>query len=142
MAVVVAMADAEPEEYSIFLSPYSAVREGPETLADYVNGRRRFFPMLKGGVAKMINRDHIVWFRCERLPAVSDIDVTIIERTAILELSDGTRLEGSIPVDRPREHSRISDVLNDGCETFVRLDDDTASTYFVNKNFIRQVIPL
>lgn len=141
MAVVVALADAEPEEYFIYLQPYSPVREGPETLADYVNGRRRFFPMISAGVAKMINRDHIAWFRCGKLPTPSDLDVTIIERLTILELSDGTRLEGAIPVDRPREQSRISDVLNDSYEAFIRIDDDDANTYFVNKKFIRQVLP-
>src|SRR2546429_2460253 len=42
-----------------------------------------------------------------------DPDATIIEKMTIVELIDGTRHEGIVPIDRPREYSRISDVLND-----------------------------
>jgi hypothetical protein len=45
-----------------------------------------------------------------------------------------------MPIDRPREQSRISDVLNDGAEVFLRLDEER-DTYFINKSFIRMVIP-
>ncbi len=140
VAVVVAIAGAEPEEHFLYLAPYSDRREGPESVADYVNGRRRFYPMVAGGVPKMINRDQVMWVRYEKLPTVVELEVTIIERLTILELADGTRIEGVVPIDRPREQSRISDVLNDAREEFVRIDDDS-ETYFVNKRFIRSVIP-
>ena len=40
--------------------------------------------------------------------------MTIVEKLTIIELADGTRIEGMVPIgDRPREQSRISDVLND-----------------------------
>lgn len=140
VAVTVAMAGLDPEEHFLYLAPLSDRREGPETVADYVNGRRRFFPMMGGGVPKMLNRDQILWMRYEKLPAIVELEVTIIERLTILELTDGTRIEGVIPIDRPREHSRISDVLNDDSEAFLRIDDEE-QTYFVNKTFIRRVIP-
>lgn len=140
VAVVVAIAGVEPEEHFLYLAPYSDRREGPESVADYVNGRRRFYPMVAGGVPKMINRDQVMWVRYEKLPTVVELEVTIIERLTILELADGTRIEGVVPIDRPREQSRISDVLNDAREEFVRIDDDS-ETYFVNKRFIRSVIP-
>ena len=140
VAVTVAIAGAEPEEHFVYLAPYSDRREGPETVADYLNGRRRFFPMVGGGVPKMINRDQVLWVRYEKLPDIVELEMTIIEKLTILELSDGTRIEGVVPIDRPREQSRISDVLNDPREEFVRIDDDS-ETYFVNKAFIRQVIP-
>ena len=66
--------------------------------------------------------------------------MTIIERLTILELTDGSRLEGVVPIDRPREQSRISDVLNDPHEAFLRIDGE-GETYYVNKGFIRTVIP-
>ena len=47
---------------------------------------------------------------------------------------------GSRIGDRPREYSRISDILNDAAESFVRIDAED-DTYFVNKSFIRTVIP-
>jgi hypothetical protein len=140
VAVVVAIAGVDPEEHFLYLAPYSERREGAESVADYVNGRRRFFPMVAGGVPKMINRDQVMWVRYEKLPTVVELEMTIIEKLTILELSDGTRIEGVVPIDRPREQSRISDVLNDAREEFVRIDDDS-ETYYVNKRFIRSVIP-
>jgi hypothetical protein len=140
VAVTVAIAGVDPEEHYLYLAPYSERRDGPESLEDYVNGRRRFFPMMAAGAAKMINRDQVMWVRYEKLPTVVDLEMTLIEKLTILELADGSRIEGVVPIDRPREQSRISDVLNDPREEFVRIDDE-AETYFVNKRFIRSVIP-
>jgi hypothetical protein len=140
VAVVVALAGLDPEEHFLYLSPFSDRREGPETVADYVNGRRRFFPMVAGGAPKMINRDQVLWLRYEKLPPIVELESTLIERLTIVELADGARIEGVVPIDRPREQSRISDVLNDPREEFLRIDDEQ-ETYFVNKAFIRLVLP-
>lgn len=141
VAVVVALDGSEPEEHFLYLAPYAERRDGPESVADYLNGRRRFFPMAVAGVPKMVNRDQILWLRYEKLPEVVDLDSTMIEKLTILELADGSRIEGMIPIgDRPREYSRISDVLNDPTEAFVRIDAED-DTFFVNKAFIRTVIP-
>lgn len=137
---MIALSGLDPEEHFLYLAPFSDRREGPETVADYLNGKRRFFPMVAGGVPKMINRDQILWVRYEKLPDVVELEMTIIEKLTIVELSDGSRIEGVIPIDRPREQSRISDVLNDPTELFVRIDDED-QTYFVNKSFLRSVIP-
>ncbi len=140
VAVVVALAGLDPEEHFLYLAPFSDRRDGPETVADYVNGRRRFFPMVGGGVPKMLNRDQVLWMRYEKLPSIVDLEVTVSETLTILELTDGARIEGVVPIDRPREQSRLSDVLNDAREEFVRIDDGE-DTYYVNKAFIRRVIP-
>lgn len=140
VAVTVAMSGLDPEEHFLYLAPYSERRDGPETVADYVNGRRRFFPMVAGGVPKMLNRDQVLWMRSEKLVSMTDLEATIVEKLTILELADGARIEGVVPIDRPHEQSRLSDVLNDAREEFVRIDDD-ADTYYVNKAFIRRVIP-
>lgn len=63
VAVVVALDGVEPEEHFLYLAPYAERRDGPESVADYLNGRRRFFPMVIAGVPKMINRDQILWLR-------------------------------------------------------------------------------
>jgi hypothetical protein len=141
VAVVLALEGADPEEHFVFLAPFSERRDGPETLADYLNSSRRFLPMMVGGVPKMINRDRILWVQYEKLPSIVELESTVVERLTIIELTDGSRIEGMIPIeDRPREYSRISDVLNDAHESFVRIDEGD-DTYFVNKAFIRSVIP-
>jgi hypothetical protein len=141
VAVIVAMSGLDPEEHFLYLAPFSDRREGPETVADYLNGRRRFFPMVAGGVPKMVNRDQVLWVRYEKLPDIVDLETTIVERLTIIELVDGARIEGVVPtMDRPREQSRLSDILNDAREEFLRIDDEE-ETYYVNKAFIRRVIP-
>jgi hypothetical protein len=140
VAVTVAISGLDPEEHYVYLAPFSDRREGPETMADYVNGRRRFFPMVASGAPRMINRDQILWIRSERLHELYESETTLIEKLTIIELTDGSRIEGVVPIDQPRETSRLSDVLNDGREVFLRIDDE-GETYYVNKRFIRLVIP-
>ena len=40
----------------------------------------RFFPMMSGGVPKMLNRDQIVWVRYEKLPSIVELESTIVEK--------------------------------------------------------------
>ena len=140
VAVTVAVVGVEPAEHFAYLHPLSEHRDGPETLHEYLNGARTFFPMLAGGVPKMINRDQILWVKFEKLADLYETEATLIEKLTIVELADGSRLEGTVPIDRPREVSRISDVLNDATEAFLRMDDQ-GETYYVNKKYIRVVIP-
>src|SRR5437016_3043804 len=97
VAVTVALAGMDPVEHFIYLHPISEKREGPETLYDYLNGERAFFPMLAAGVPKMVNRDQILWVRFEKLPDLYESESTLIEKLTILELIDGSRLEGTVP---------------------------------------------
>ena len=140
MAVTVALIGTDPEEHFVYLAPYSDRREGPETMADYLNSVRRFFPMLAAGAPRMVNRDQLLWVRFPKMFDPIETEVTLIEKLTIIELSDGSRIEGVIPIDRPREQSRVSDVLNDPREVFMRIDEE-GMTYYVNKSFIRLVIP-
>src|SRR5206468_11871988 len=88
VAVTVAITGSEPEEHFVYLHPHSEYREGPETMSDYLNSPRRFFPMVLGGAPRMINRDQIMWVRYEKLPDITDPEVTMIEKLTILELTD------------------------------------------------------
>src|SRR5688572_27328955 len=108
VAVTVAMAGLDPEEHFLYLAPFSDRREGPESVADYLNGRRRFFPMVAGGVAKMINRDQVLWVRYEKLTSVIDPEDTLVERLTILELIDGARIEGVVPTTEDRKSTRLN----------------------------------
>lgn len=134
----VALSGLDPDRYTLFLAPFSDRHEGAETLEEYLNGHRGFFPMLSEGVAKIVSRDQILWLRFDRRD--QEESDSIIHRLTIMEMADGSRLEGMLWIDMPAEQQRVSDVLNDSRASFVRLDDETA-TYFVNKRFIRAVIP-
>jgi hypothetical protein len=129
-------------DYLVFLAPFSQVREGPELIDDYLNGARRFLPVLRQGAPLIINRDEMLWLRTSAEDEAGDgtIDASR-HKPAALELADGTQIEGYVSAgDRPPESSRLSDILNDPRELFLRIDGDT-SVYFVNKRFIRAAMP-
>ena len=138
MPVVIAMSEASPFRCQIFLSPYSHRHDGHETVEEYLNGARSFFPTNQDGIAKLINRDQLRWLKAPRSQEEEhSYDVT--EAHVIMELIDGTRIEGAIEINRPAGQARISDILNSHHEQFLclRTDDDSC---FVNKRFVRQVI--
>lgn len=137
MEVTVAMTEAEPLVTVIYLSPYSHRHGGFETVDEYLNGPRAFFPMKMGGVSKLVNRDQILWLRAPRYP--EEIAYAAAAADVILEMIDGMRVEGMFEITRPVGQARISDVLNHGHELFVCLRDGDEN-YYVNKRFIRQVI--
>lgn len=136
--VVLAMAESSPFQCEIYLSPYSHRHDGHETIEEYLNGSRSFFPTNEGGVPKLINRDQILWVRAARSEA-EQLAYGLSEAHLILELVDGMRVEGNIETYRPAGQARISDILNSPHEIFacLRTDEDAC---FVNKRFIRQVI--
>jgi hypothetical protein len=140
LSVRLALAANAPAEYVIFLSPSSRA-SGMESVSEYLAGDRRFLPMVGGGSPRIVNRDQIVWLEVDNYQEHEQVsDTTIIQKMIILEMSDGTRIEGSIDINRPPDRSRLSDVLNDRSETFLRLSSDRMSI-FANKNFVRIALP-
>jgi len=138
--VQVALADSEPADYVIFLSPFSERHVGFEQLEEYLNGSRSFFPMVTEGQSKIINRDTIMWVRTDTMTEETGASDTLLKKRTLFELVDHSKFEGMVVIDRPIEQSRISDLLNDPKEHFIRVDAD-AGSYFVNKRFIRAAIP-
>ena len=137
MEVTVAMKEAEPMVTVIYLSPYSHRHEGFETVDEFLNGQRAFFPMNMGGVPKLVNRDQMLWLRAPRYPG--EVAYAAAAADVILEMIDGMRVEGMFEIARPVGQARISDVLNNDRDLFVCLRDGDEN-YYVNKRFIRQVI--
>jgi hypothetical protein len=135
--VVVAMTEAEPCDCVIFLAPYSHRHDGFETIDEYLNGPRTFFPMRVEGVSKLVNREQLLWVRAPRFP--SEVAYMVAEAQVIFELINGLRVEGKLELNRPVGQARISDLLNSPQELFVSLRDGD-ETYFVNKHHIRQAI--
>jgi hypothetical protein len=138
LPVTIAMTEATPFQCEIFLSPYSHRHEGHETIEEYLNSSRSFFPTNEDGVPKLINREQLLWLRATR-SVTEQGAYGVSEAHIILELIDGMRVEGNVESNRPVGQARISDILNSPHEAFVclRTDEDAC---FVNKRFIRQVI--
>ena len=135
--VTVAMTEAEPATCVIYLAPYSHRHDGFETIEEYINGPRNFFPMKMDGISKLVNREQMLWLCAPRYP--SEIAYAQAETEVIIELVDGMRVEGKLELNRPIGQARISDLLNNPHENFICLRNDDES-YYVNKRYVRQVI--
>jgi len=138
--VELVVAGSGPEEHVIFLSPASEDHALSETVEDYLQGPRRFLPMSSGGIPKIVNRDHILWLKVEGKSAETEEEEITLVKETIVELVDGTRLEGYVRIGAPIIHPRVSDLMNQDSEPFLRMED-SGSIYYINKAMIRYALP-
>ncbi|MEO8218448.1 MAG: hypothetical protein ABI718_15305 [Acidobacteriota bacterium] len=136
--VDLALPGSEPEEHVIFLAPASD-RVLSETLEEYLQGPRQFLPMSSSGIPKIVNKEHILWVRVTSDPRGEPEELTLIKET-ILELVDGSRLEGYVRIGAPLIHPRVSDLMNQPGDLFIRLEDSGA-IYYINKMMVRFALP-
>lgn len=141
LPVQLALAGAKPADYTVFLSPFSDRHDGAEKVDEYLNDTRLFLPVSLNGVRQIVSKDQMIWMRIPAPEDRAEERMAATQKRAILEMNDGTRMEGQLRIDRPDYQSRISDVLNDTKERFVRLDREGAA-YFLNKSYIRLAVPV
>ena len=139
LEVELTLSGGGPADHIIYLIAGSGKRPTATTLEEYLNSSRGFFPMSSAGVPRIINKAQIFWLRLPVGSLAAEEEITLVRSATIVELLDGSRLEGYVSIGRVAGQTRISDVLNDR-SVFLRLDD-TTGTYFVNKAGIRVVIP-
>lgn len=122
---------------TIFLDLHSRHHGGPERMEDIVNSGARFIPILLADkTVVLLNRQRIITAHCRKREAdeyetmalglLTDIKATI-------RLSDGRTITGALRTDMPKEHTRLSDVLNQPAD-FVRVID-SGIEYFVNRAY-------
>lgn len=135
--VTLIMLGGEELTGTIFLDMHSRHHGGPERMDDVLNSQTRFVPLvLKDGRTVLLNRQRIITAHCGTRECsdyelyaqelLTDIKVTI-------RLSDGRTIAGAVRIELPREHARLSDLLNRP-EDFVRVLDCTTD-YFVNRAY-------
>jgi hypothetical protein len=139
LEVELTLSGSDPADHIIYLIAGSGKRPTAGTVQEYLNSSRSFFPMSAAGVPRIINKHHIFWMRLPVGALAADDEVTLVRSATIVEMLDGSRLEGYVSIGRAAGQTRLSDVLNDR-SLFLRLDE-TTGTYFVNKTEIRVVIP-
>jgi len=140
LPVLLALAGTKPADYIVYLSPFSDRHDGAEKIDEYLNDSRLFLPVSLAGVRQIVSKDQMIWMRTPAPDGRGDERMVGSQKRAVLEMSDGTRMEGDLRIDRPDYQSRVSDVLNDVKERFVRMDRDGAA-YFLNKSYIRLALP-
>lgn len=139
LEVELTLSGGEPTDHIIYLLEASGKRPTATALEEYLDSSRGFFPMSSAGVPRIINKAQIFWMRLPVGSLTAEDEITLVRSATIVELLDGSRLEGYVSIGRVAGQTRLSDVLNDR-SLFLRLDD-TSGTYFVNKSGIRVVIP-
>jgi hypothetical protein len=128
---------------SFFLAGSAGTHAGPERIKDVLNGAALFFPFEVSGAGKprtiLVNREHVVVARLHGgSEAQSDPGYNVATRRQVsLLLSDGVHLQGTVSVNRPHGHDRLSDFAR-ATERFMYLESDRV-TFVVN---VRHVVEL
>lgn len=123
----------EGEEYILFLSTYSPLHYGNETLEEFLNSETRFVPALQS------RRDAIAIINLDRLFYVREKDPVheAIQQEITVHFTDGGIIKAGIPAIQPKFKSRSTDYLNSG-KTFLSLIHE-GRTIYVNRNRILKV---
>lgn len=128
----------------VFVSPFNATQTGPETVKDLMNDGPGFFPLEQqaadGTAIRLLNRQHVLFVTLaddEELRQSSGAE-TATRRSVTLVLDNGARLEGFVPVARPRGRDRLSDHTRWG-ESFWYLEVPPA-TMIVNASRVVELL--
>jgi hypothetical protein len=128
---------------SFFLAGSTGTHAGPELIKDVLNAEPLFFPFEVGGAGKsrtiLVNREHVVVAKLNSGgDAQSDPGYSVATRRHVsMLLSDGVRLQGTVSVNRPHGHDRLSDFAR-AAERFMYLESGRL-TFLVN---VRHVVEL
>jgi hypothetical protein len=113
--VAVTLSDGRSMQGCVFVCAFNATHTGPESVKDLMNDGPGFVPLEvnePGGVEiRLLNRAHILFVTLandEELKQAPGADVAT-RRPVTLVLDNGTRLDGFVPVSRPRGRDRLSD---------------------------------
>jgi hypothetical protein len=127
----------------VYLSRQSALREGPMTVRELLEGEARFFAFARPECpAELLNKDLIETIEYDSGLFPEELaEAELIPRTAglLIELNSGRRIEGELCEDLPPERSRALDGLNQRGR-FLRIRQQ-GSFVLINKARIARVLP-
>lgn len=114
--VSITLADGRCEEVTVFLSSTSSFHDGPETLDEFLESRRKFFAVKpREGRAYLMGIDGIVSLAASasapilsRLPGRVSSSINFVR----VRVEDGSEIEGTLLANLPPDLSRVSDVFN------------------------------
>jgi hypothetical protein len=111
----VTLSDGRIMQGCVFVCEFNATHTGPESVKDLMNDGPGFFPLEvnepAGTTIRLLNRTHVLFVTLSsdsELKQAPGADVAI-RRPVRLILDNGTRLDGYVPVSRPRGRDRLSD---------------------------------
>jgi hypothetical protein len=134
--------EGREEEVTLFLQTASETHSGPESIDEFLNGRRRFIPVKSksNGKSYLVQRDAIQRVEVgENAPVLSHLTPELASGIDVvrIEMTNAVVLEGTLACFQPPGHRRLSDFFNMD-ETFIPLEVNEGVAY-VNKNYISLV---
>jgi hypothetical protein len=135
----VIFSDGSRESGDFFVSPRSASHTGRESIAELLNGERSYIPLeSRAGAVVLLQKRSIVMVLLEADEMTKDLAYQRPITAQVCFLS-GESMEGTVYLDLPKSHSRLSDFLNYS-KAFFYLDVGDKD-YLVNSRFVKMVCP-
>ena len=135
----VVFSDGTRQSGDFFLSPRSPNHAGRESMAELLNGERSYIPLeSRAGKIILVQKRSIVMVLLEADEVRKDLAYQRQIAAQVCFLS-GENMEGTVYLDLPRSHSRLSDFLNYSKAFFCLEVGDR--DYLVNSRFVKMVCP-
>jgi hypothetical protein len=134
--VLFILADGSEVKGEVFLSLYEARRMGPQRVGELLNGEDLFLPVATAEGMLHLNVSNIVMARTETQPEWDDLE-TLGRKYSVRISTHLGEIAGEVFVNLPREHSRVSDFLNQP-DRFLRISGPEEIVY-VAARFILSV---
>jgi hypothetical protein len=138
----VTFAEGYSIEGDLHLQPGTALHQGVETPLEMLNRAEKFFAMtLPSGSVTLVAKAQIALVICHSVVSDRELERLAAAKSVILEvqLAGGHEVRGSAHLELPDSRSRALDFLNASDRFFALSDGET--TWYVNRDLIRQVIP-
>jgi hypothetical protein len=145
-AATITLSNGAVARGSVFVSGFSALHSGPETIKDLLNNGGTFFPfeVTESGtlLTRLYNREHVVFVRLPTDHEVrEDPEYDVSDRRAVsVLLSTGERLNGFVRVARPMGRDRLSDHAR-FCDRFWYFETPDAAI-IVNASHVLELMEL
>jgi hypothetical protein len=136
--VTLVLASGDEEEVTLYLADSAAHHEGPETLDDFLNSNRRFFPIKrKSGHSALIRRNAVVQVKvASDSPVVSRRESATMPAIDLVRvrLDSGSELDGVLLHVERDGHQRLSDAFNEPADFFAL--EVQHGVVYVNKHHV------
>ena len=135
----VIFSDGSRESGHFFVSPHSASHTGRESIAELLNGERSYIPLeSETGAVVLLQKRSIVMVLLEADEMRKDLVYQRRITAQVCFLSEDS-MEGTVYLDLPKSHSRLSDFLNYSKAFFYF--EAGGKDYLVNSRCVKMVCP-
>lgn len=139
LPVVLFLSDGAIHEGVVFLSPFSSIYSGPQTILELFREEEAFLPFRdKGGQFILINKSALTHVR---YPRGTEADQTIGDKLNVrITFFGGELLEGILTIAMPAGQNRLMDYINASPGFFILEGEEFC--YLANGALVREISPV